>query len=487
MAALVILGNVNQFTFANSILAANNKAEEIFSESLETIFVIHSEESHAQLNKENGWVEHLKQYGIGRDSFAERIIEISSEEESMKKFVNYMEMIIKGSSENSQFIIDVTNGTTLQKNILSIAAYILDLQNVYVIDIIELGKLTKERGFLSLDVLIPTYIPAPDSTKLDSIAYLNLAEMLRYKRIVEQHTKNYVSIDSQLSDSKFFQDNLLHSINLKFFGDKKKDNAIYRIAASSISASVEDLISLLLMKFVFSGQYEKLDKRTLGQKLDLVYSRVEQSAPSDFDLEFFSKFNEFIKYLRNSTTHKGQFLTDVERFKAELSVKLSFPFIEFYTDIIFPLLSCNSSVQKPKQIQLISDKDIKQDDIFYYGIDGDNTGSILEELFISATENDENKLEKMSKSVEKAISEITKFARDKYKKTKIIFNAGDDLLFKGKINGEDLKKMQEIYYEQTDGLTCSIGYGRSFQEVYLALKLAKTQPGKNGLVGIQLV
>ena len=31
-----------------------------------------------------------------------------------------------------------------------------------------------------------------------------------------------------------------------------------------------------------------------------------------------------------------------------------------------------------------------------------------------------------------------------------------------------------------------IGYGRSFREVYLALKLAKTEPGKNSIVGIEL-
>ncbi len=480
-----MLGNVNQFTFANSILAASSKAKEIFIEPVNTIFVIHSEESHDKLNKETDWVEHLKEHGISRDLFAERIIEISSEQESIKKFVSYIEMIIKGSSDNSYFMIDLTNGTTLQKNVLSVAAYILDLRYVYVIDIIELSKTTKDRGFLEPDILVASYIPAPDSTKLDSIAYLNLAEMLRYRRIVEQHTQKYAAIDPNLSDSKFFQDNLLHSIDLKFSGDRKRDNAIYRIAASSISASVEDLISLLLMKFVFSGQYEKLDRRTLGQKLDMVYSCVENSAPSDFDLEFFRKFNEFIKYLRNSTTHKGRLLTDLERFKAELSVKLSFPFIEFYTDIVFPLLSSKQETEKPKQIKVISNSDLKQDDILYYGLDGDDTGFILEELFIANS--DQEKFKQLSQSIKNAIAEVIKFVREKCKKSTIIFDAGDDLLFKGKVNEEDLKRMQEIYYETTSGLTCSIGYGRSFQEVYLALKLAKTQPGKNAVVGIQLV
>ena len=49
-----------------------------------------------------------------------------------------------------------------------------------------------------------------------------------------------------------------------------------------------------------------------------------------------------------------------------------------------------------------------------------------------------------------------------------------------------LKNIQKIYKSTTSGLTCSIGYGRSFQEVYLALKLAKTQPGKNSIIGIKI-
>ncbi|NJN07775.1 MAG: mCpol domain-containing protein [Richelia sp. SL_2_1] len=37
----------------------------------------------------------------------------------------------------------------------------------------------------------------------------------------------------------------------------------------------------------------------------------------------------------------------------------------------------------------------------------------------------------------------------------------------------------------TKELTCSIGYGSSLTETYLALKIAKTKPGKNSIVGIQ--
>ena len=61
-----------------------------------------------------------------------------------------------------------------------------------------------------------------------------------------------------------------------------------------------------------------------------------------------------------------------------------------------------------------------------------------------------------------------------------------DLLFKGNLQEDMLLEIQAMYSKSTPGLTCSIGYGRSFQEVYLALKLAKTKPGKNAIVGIEL-
>jgi hypothetical protein len=146
-------------------------------------------------------------------------------------------------------------------------------------------------------------------------------------------------------------------------------------------------------------------------------------------------------------------------------------------------LSGNTDTVKPKQIKRISDADIKSGETLYYGLDGDDTGSILEELFLSSS--DEIKFKKLSKSIALAISKVSSFISSKSKNS-IVFEAGDDLLFKGYFNEDTLKYMQKMYYDTTSGLTCSIGYGRSFQEVYLALKLAKTQPGKNSIVGIDL-
>ena len=483
MTALIILGNPNQYTFTNSIIAANKKSLVIFDEPLSDIFVIHSTGSEDMLQKEMEWKDHLKQNDISQELFINRTLEVTSDKDSVKRFVNYIETIVKGLAEDSKLMIDLTNGTSVQKNLLSIAAYILDITHQYIIDIIKLSQLTPSRGFLDTHILSETYVLAPDSTLLDSLAYLNLSEVIRYKRIIEHHTKRYRQIDINSSDKDFFQGNLSHSIQLKLRGDINKDNAIYRIAASSISASVEDLITLLMRKIFSAQSSDEMERRTFGQKLQIVQSKVEKESSQDIDLEFMRKFNDFMLYLRNSTTHKGKLLTDMEKFKADLSVKMSFPFIEFYTDIIHPILSSQFLAENPQKIKNISSSDIKPTETIYYGIDGDNTGSILEELFFAST--DEAKFKKLSKSITAATNEISKFIKNTSKNNSIIFEAGDDILFKGYLDEQKLKNIQNIYTNITSGLTCSIGYGRSFQEVYLALKMAKTQPGKNSIIGIE--
>jgi hypothetical protein len=465
-------------------VAANAKSLEIYKEDLSNIYIIHSTESQNKLRKETDWINQLSSNNINQEVFIERTIDITYKEDSVKKLVNYLETIIKGLTDNSKLIVDLTNGTSLQKNLLSVATYVLDIQHQYAIDIVKLSEITNERGFLASDVLSTSYVIAPQSSLIDSLAYLNLVEIIRYKKIIDYHANSYSKIDHDSSDTDFFKDNLSHSVQLKLQGDITKNNAMYRIASSAISASIEELISLLLRKILSDDKSSEIARRTLGQKLQLIQLKIEKEALPDFDIDFFRKFNDFMLYLRNSTTHKGKLLTDMEKFKADLSVKMSFPFLEFYTDIIHPILANDNSTSHPKQIRILSDSDIDSGEAIYYGIDGDNTGTILEELFISSS--DESRLKKLSASVTESIKKISKFIRDSSPKNLLIIEAGDDILFKGYLNQEKLKEIQDIYKTTTSGLTCSIGYGRSFQEVYVALKFAKTHSGKNSIVGIEI-
>lgn len=486
--SLIVLGNINQFTFANSVVGANEKSKEIFSEYISNIFVIHSPASYQTLIKQdegNELINHLNRNNISQNQFVHKIIDINPEPESVKTLVDYLGRIVRGIPFGGHLMVDLTNGTSLHKNILSTLAYLLDLENQFNIDIITLSEITKDRGFLSQEIINKAYLKIPSSSELDGVAHLNLTEVIRYKNIIEEAVKQYVAINEEKADESFFRGNLSHSIELKMKGDISRDNSIYRIAASSIAASLDDLIMIIIDK-VFSERKSSYSKLTLGQKLELLRPKVENVASEDFDIEFFKKFNDFILYLRNSTTHKGILLTEFEKFKAELAVKMSFPFIEFYTDIVFPALSEKVDSRSPRKIRKLKNlnKNIKKE-VFYFGLDGDNTGSLLEEIFVS--NEGEREFKALSDGVTNGINQVVKYIESKEsKKNKpIIFSAGDDILFKGKFDYDDLLEMQKIYHEKTQGKTCSIGFGRSFQEVYLALKLAKSEPGKGAIIGIE--
>jgi hypothetical protein len=142
-------------------------------------------------------------------------------------------------------------------------------------------------------------------------------------------------------------------------------------------------------------------------------------------------------------------------------------------------------VDSPMRVRRLSAEQIGPDDEFLFGLDGDNTGTVLEELFLSAA--DEGHFSRLSRSVTSAIQEICRKIEDRCTASSIIFAAGDDILFRGRCDAPFLNELQRIYQSITAGLTCSIGYGRTFREVYLALKLAKARPGKNCITGIELI
>jgi minimal CRISPR polymerase domain len=160
---------------------------------------------------------------------------------------------------------------------------------------------------------------------------------------------------------------------------------------------------------------------------------------------------------------------------------MSFPFIAFYTDIVYEILSCGEDVIKPKKIAELNDPTPANGTVMYYGLDGDDTGQSLEELFLLSK--NESHFKKVSQSITKGIAIIRTKIVQKAGRDSIVFEAGDDLLFKGSFSQKELEEFKGIYNSETAGLTCSIGYGNSFQEVYLAMKIAKTTPGKNSIVG----
>jgi hypothetical protein len=298
MPTLIILGNINQYTFANAIVAANCTSIQLFKTPLTRIEIFHSKDSfdilHAfKLNKDTGkksWVDHLLDNKIQDEILVHRTADVNYTKQSVEEFINGLEGIVSNTTKKEDnLILDITNGTTISKNLLSTAAYILDIPHQYMIDVAKLFSITKDREFISVDLLKQCYTPAPESTDLDNIAYLNLAEVLRYKKIINDHSEKYRHIGEGNIDTHFFETNLKESVALKLDGDQRKDNAVYRIATASISTSIEDLITYLVERFA-----PETNANMMGEKLGIIRSKVESKAPDDFDIIFFRKLNDFV-------------------------------------------------------------------------------------------------------------------------------------------------------------------------------------------------
>jgi hypothetical protein len=302
--------------------------------------------------------------------------------------------------------------------------------------------------------------------------------MKRYKFKIEELGKKFKRISPRTADLNFFKENLSHSIEFKLKGDKTRNNTLYRISSASVASSAEELINLILEKKGNSDYHSFTFGKKLNELLDIL-----KRENRDIDLDFLEKFNTFIVFLRNTTTHKSSqnLLSDIEKFKAELSITLSLEFIEFYTDIVYPSMEQLTFDNAREVIDYPKEPLVDED--YYFGIDGDSTGACLEDLLV---EEKKDELKQISKNISIALQKMGNYIKKVSKENEIIFQTGDDMLVRGRLSFDDLVKIKQIYKDTTETLTCSIGFGKTSKDAYMALKLAKANPQKNMIKGIYL-
>ena len=211
----------------------------------------------------------------------------------------------------------------------------------------------------------------------------------------------------------------------------------------------------------------------------MLQNEIKGKTTNTFDYLFFEKLNDFMLYLRNSTTHKGRDISNSEKFKAELSVQMSLVFLDYYSTIVFDELQ-KSKVNEEQDV-VIEEIILDNLEVMYYGLDGDNTGQALESLFES--NQTERKLRDFSNKIKNAKEVIVNYIKGTKDGT-VIFAEGDDILFKGKFKKDELISIKNMYKEKTDGLTCSIAYANTFKELLFSMKLAKME--KDSIRGIKI-
>lgn len=489
MSQLLILGNTNKYTFCNAIVAAQKKSKTLENENLTEIYVIHSNESFQKLFcEELDWLEFLKKYGITENNFINRIIDLESDTSTI--FFDHIKNIIKNCQIDS-LIIDISNGTSKMKTLLSILAYILDISNIYFIDSINLFKDNCEKNnstiFFNEETIEKYYKKFEQSKEIDNLAYLNLTEIIRYKEKVDNLSKIFKQMNKNLQDNYFFINNLLNSIQLKLQNDNSKensfDNTLYRISSTAFSSSIENLIDRISVECnidKINNKNKPFEEATLGEKIDAIKNKLLDNVSENFDFMFLEKFNKFMLYLRNSTVHRALNTSESEKFKASLSLQMSLVFLEYYSTVVYNELK---KIEKKSEIKKATILPLNNNsEKYYYGLDGDNTGKSLETLLLNNPS--EKEIKKFSKNIKTAKDQIVKYINNSGK-GHIIFAEGDDILFYGNFSMDELTNMKNIYYHHSGNMTCSIAYGKKFNEVLYSMKIAKIE--RNSIKGITFI
>jgi hypothetical protein len=481
MSKLVIFGNINKITFCNAIVAAQDMSKRKFEVGLSDIFVLHTPASFRKLfSNETDWLEFLKQYGIDESIFVNRIMSEASEE---KDYFRYVKMILDSSRESlDMLIIDATNGTSEHKALLNNIAYVLSIPNIYFIDIRAMVEKSIPRDiYCAAEDIRNCYKKLELSEDEYDIAYMNATEIKRYDRIIDILASDYNKSCNGDGDD-FFSSNLVNAIRLKLENDSKKRSGLgvpnanlYRMISSAIVASLEELLNASLIELSIDP-YE--GKMTLGKKLGKIEEALQNKRSAMFDYKFYHQFSEFILYLRNTASHKGKSLgRSDEQYKADLSVDMLLVFLDYYLNVVIKELQGIDTQSSLRIKDCLEPMEAK-----YYGLDGDNTGNELEGLLLSSSTTHKD-LESFSKRVDEARNAVTKYVTDN--KGKVIFSAGDDILFTGKFDLKKLEEIKQLYFDSAHGYTCSIAYAKTFRELLFSMKFAKME--KNTIRGIEIV
>jgi hypothetical protein len=172
------------------------------------------------------------------------------------------------------------------------------------------------------------------------------------------------------------------------------------------------------------------------------------------------------------------------RIRARLSTELLLATAEYFRilDSWGLLKGVTSSTDRTEHQCVIEGRPGEQ---YFFGLDGDDTGRELERLF----QNDlsEKAFSNFSQAIEAAMKAVSKKLKQPPIDGTVLFSSGDDILFKGTYDVNAVEELRSTYARLSGGHTCSVGFGKTLKEAYIAMKIAKAAPGKDSVVGIWLV
>ena len=475
MSSLFIVGNINKYTFTNAALAAHLRDLDIEGGGLTDVFVLHSPPSEKHLTKCEDWKHHLSSHGLSPEVFVNFTVDLQGNNKQMERIARHVERCILGLDNRENIYVDLTNGNSLYKSVLANIAYVLGVRRQFILDTPPSDQ------FLEPEALRSAYVELPDPSLLDSLAPAWLTEVRRFNIKAREAARHLVSICGASSAEQIgFEGDIRNAVHAWFRGEKGGDGAALGGAVRHVGRAFEDLIRGVCDALSPSnGRRAKNLNGMIGE----VCSHLKNVA-QDYEPQLLEEVSQLLRRLRNASTHE-QTSPEFGRIRARLGTELLLATSE-YLNVLnqkgylrYPTISATEGAISKCAIEG------RLGELYFFGLDGDDTGRELERLFQGNFE--EATFSKFSKDIDSAIAEVSRKVKVPPINGTVLFSSGDDVFFKGRYDTAGIEYLRSIYVQRTGGRTCSVGFGKTPREAYIALKMAKGNPGKDCVMGVELL
>jgi hypothetical protein len=497
MPSLFVNGNIHEQTFANAILAANERARLKTGRVLSRIFVLHSPQSEAVLATSSTWRVHLQRHGVDAERAQQFTVDLAKGSQSLELVADHLRLCIRGLEADDEgdgsVFVDLTNGNSQYKNVLSVAAFVLGIREQYVLDLSRVrldGRSLPEASerrdprqlFLSPEELQDAYVPLPDPLLLDQLALAWRTEVRRYGRLADDLQDGVAQLEGKLAigPSPHLASLLLDAVDHWLL--KTGDSSALLEAVRESGQVFEALVNHILSRAPAASRR----MQSLKAKIDLLLGGWVGDL-AERDRRFFLRLAHTLREYYNEAKHEPPLGLISENVRARLAVEMLLAVSGVLLQArSFPRLpEATAAAENEGECFQVADALPQSEERYYFGVDGDDTGKVLEGLF--ASNGSEAQFKEFSHRVRRAMKQVADRAEAPPLSGKVVFLSGDDLLFRGSHDAEALRQIQQLYQAATRGYTCSVGFGRTPREAYVALKMAKARPGKNSIVGLEEV
>ncbi len=488
---LILAGNTRVPAMINAIIRATIKARENTSDEnlcFKQVYIFHTQQSlEALVKSEEKWKEALGYYRIPTNSLVYYVAEI--EDSNVDRFKDLIEQLrtIVNPLDNVIHYIDLTGGISSLKTILAVFAYVLDIDQVYSLEIQfsdDFETRREQTGLFYHELesrgVKSQYRKFPPICEFDTFGRLNYTEILRHRQIIDELIQTLTHVLPSSFDVEHLRASMLSGTNSRLMGEVTGELYNYRHSLFSFSAGVEEIANIILNIIIKAD----IEKKPLGIKLEQIRDHFSSNAKYFINEKILNHLTKLITEVRNDNVHPniGSCRSrEMFAIQTQLSSQLSLSFLQFAVKTLTAFCDQDG---KLLEVQVIDPPKMIPQTIFYFGFDGDATGDYLEVAFVKSDQS-ESEVIKRSQSIFNAIKLMRKLiCKNTQDNTSVLFAEGDNILFKAQYLPLLLRKLQETYKEKT-GLCSSIGYGRTLRESTIALRLAKGKDG-DSIVGISL-